>query len=101
MSRFPTAPFSPEQGERKDDLPLIAAFWLLTTGQRRSWIKNFVFVEIRSLPTLAHCYPRSFTFYVAHPIRSIHVAWILFNPKRWTRWIPDDRRRNRWRLEGL
>jgi len=23
------------------------------------------------LPTLAHCFPRNFTLYVAHPIRSI------------------------------
>ncbi len=28
-------------------------------------------IKTRSLPTLAHCFPRSFTFYVAHPIRSI------------------------------
>jgi hypothetical protein len=28
-------------------------------------------IEIRSLPTLAHCFPRSFTFYVALPARSI------------------------------
>ncbi len=28
-------------------------------------------IEIRSLPTLTHCFPRSFTFYVAHPIHSI------------------------------
>ena len=28
-------------------------------------------IEIRSLPALAHCFPRSFTFYVAHPARSI------------------------------
>jgi type I restriction enzyme, R subunit len=28
-------------------------------------------IEIRSLPTLAHCFPRSFTFYVAPPGRSI------------------------------
>jgi len=27
-----------------------------------------LFFETRSLPTLAHCYPRSFTFYVAIPI---------------------------------
>ena len=27
--------------------------------------------ETRSLPTLAHCFPRNFTFYVPHPIRSI------------------------------
>src|SRR5262245_49509152 len=32
---------------------------------------NDVTIETRSLPTLARCYPRSFTFYVAHPIRSI------------------------------
>ena len=29
-------------------------------------------IETRSLPTLTHCFPRSFTFYVAHPIHSIH-----------------------------
>jgi hypothetical protein len=28
-------------------------------------------IEIRSLPTLTHCFPRSFTFYVAQPKRSI------------------------------
>jgi hypothetical protein len=28
--------------------------------------------QIRSLPALTHCFPRSFTFYVVHPIRSIH-----------------------------
>jgi len=28
-------------------------------------------VETRSAPGLARCYPRSFTFYVANPIRSI------------------------------
>jgi hypothetical protein len=28
-------------------------------------------VETRSLPTLTRSYPRRFTFYVAHPIRSI------------------------------
>jgi hypothetical protein len=28
--------------------------------------------ETRSLPTLTRSYPRRFTFYVAHPIRSIH-----------------------------
>jgi len=28
-------------------------------------------VETRSLPTLARCYPRSFTFYLARPARSI------------------------------
>src|SRR6266567_6541866 len=27
--------------------------------------------ETRSLPTLTHCFPRNFTFYVSHPIRSI------------------------------
>jgi hypothetical protein len=29
--------------------------------------------ETHSLPTLARCFPRSFTFYVAHPIRSIQL----------------------------
>jgi Domain of unknown function (DUF3387) len=28
-------------------------------------------IEIRSLPALTHCFPRSFTFHVAQPIRSI------------------------------
>jgi hypothetical protein len=28
-------------------------------------------LETRSLPALTHCFPRNFTFYVAHPIRSI------------------------------
>src|SRR3954454_21948167 len=28
-------------------------------------------METRSLPALTHSYPRRFTFYVAHPIRSI------------------------------
>ena len=32
---------------------------------------NTLTIETRSLPTLARCYHRSFTFYVAHPIRSI------------------------------
>jgi hypothetical protein len=32
--------------------------------------KNFL-IETRSLPALTHSYPRRFTFYVAHPIRSI------------------------------
>jgi len=27
--------------------------------------------ETRSLPALARCFPRSFAFYVAHPVRSI------------------------------
>jgi len=28
-------------------------------------------IETRSLPALTRCCPRSFTFYVAHPVRSI------------------------------
>jgi hypothetical protein len=34
-------------------------------------------IETRSLPALARCYPRSFTFYVAHPGRSILPSSIL------------------------
>jgi len=30
-----------------------------------------ILIETRSLPALTHSYPRHFTFYVAHPIRSI------------------------------
>src|SRR5262245_24308208 len=40
-----------------------------------------VTIETRSLPTLARCYPRSFTFYVAHPIRSIQRT-ALAKPSR-------------------
>jgi CubicO group peptidase (beta-lactamase class C family) len=35
------------------------------------------FFETRSLPTLARCYPRSFTFYVARPTRSILPFFFL------------------------
>ena len=31
-------------------------------------------IETRSLPTLTHCFPRNFTFYVARPSRSILVG---------------------------
>ena len=34
-------------------------------------------VETRSLPALARCYPRSFTFYVAPPVRSILTSSFL------------------------
>src|SRR6476646_10427347 len=34
-------------------------------------------VETRSMPALARCYPRSFTFYVAHPARSILTSSFL------------------------
>src|SRR6266550_3758205 len=37
-------------------------------------------VETRSLPALARCYPRSFTFYVAHPIRSILTSSFFLLP---------------------
>jgi hypothetical protein len=30
--------------------------------------------ETHSLPALSRCYPRSFTFYVAHSIRSIRIG---------------------------
>jgi hypothetical protein len=41
-------------------------------------------VETRSLPTLAHCFPHNFTFYVAHPIRSVReqAAWRGSRPRR-------------------
>jgi len=47
-----------------EDLPTSPGYGV--TGQARPRP-----IEIRSLPTLAHCFPRSFTFYVAHPIRSV------------------------------
>src|SRR4030095_15779816 len=31
-------------------------------------------IETRSPTTLARCFPRSFAFYVAHPVRSIQVG---------------------------
>ncbi|MDB6146637.1 MAG: hypothetical protein JWO45_301, partial [Spartobacteria bacterium] len=34
--------------------------------------------EIRSLPALTHCFPRSFTFYVALPVRSIQLSVFTF-----------------------
>src|SRR5437660_6234904 len=37
-------------------------------------------VETRSLPALARCYPRSFTFYVAHPARSILTSSFFLLP---------------------
>jgi hypothetical protein len=42
----------------------------------RKWAVSTI--ETRSLPALAHCFPRSFTFYVAHPIRSIRRDCIRF-----------------------
>ncbi len=67
----------------KDELKVIAAE--LVTQVRKSvtidwtvregaWVKIKVLVkriEIRSLPALTQCFSRSFTFYVAHPARSI------------------------------
>jgi hypothetical protein len=44
----------------------------------------YFLIETHSLPTLFRCYLRSFTFYVAHPIRSIHpsyffLPWLRFS----------------------
>jgi hypothetical protein len=36
-------------------------------------------IETRSLPTLARCFPRSFTFYVADPVSSIPAGSVLFD----------------------
>jgi hypothetical protein len=38
---------------------------------------SYFFLETRSLPTFARSYPRRFTFYVAHPIRSILASSFL------------------------
>src|SRR5438445_11078078 len=48
-----------------EDLPPLPRLWRDKPSRPCS-------IEIRSLPTLAHCFPRSFTFYVAHPIHSLH-----------------------------
>src|SRR5205814_7193009 len=37
--------------------------------------------ETRSFPTLPRCFPRSFTFYVAHPVRSIPARPITSRPQ--------------------
>ena len=39
-----------------------------------SVIRNLNLFETRSLPALTRCYPRSFTFYVAPPNRSIRIS---------------------------
>jgi hypothetical protein len=39
-----------------------------------SVIRNLNLFETRSLPALTRCYPRSFTFYVAPPDRSIRIS---------------------------
>jgi hypothetical protein len=36
-------------------------------------------IETHSLPTLVRCYPRSFTVYVAYPIRSILTSYFLIH----------------------
>src|SRR5678816_3912317 len=46
-------------------------FSLLRCVLRARCIRSF---ETRSLPTLAHCFHRSLTFYVAHPIDSFAPA---------------------------
>src|SRR2546429_8451534 len=53
--------------------PSAKALGYFRTAHRHSTPRpSFSFlIETHSLPTLAHCYPRSFTFYVAQPIRSI------------------------------
>src|SRR6478672_2808751 len=52
--------------------------------------------ETRSLPTLARSYPRHFTFYVAHPIRSVQRftchAVVLTKAERITWRQPDQAR---------
>jgi hypothetical protein len=54
--------------------------FLILTCQRLSFLRRAVALakedqfsafETRSLPALTHSYPCHFTFYVAHPIRSI------------------------------
>jgi hypothetical protein len=50
-------------------------------------------IEIRSLPTLTYCYPRSFTFYVVHPIQAIveDLQAALAQFAEWSEW--DERHR--------
>jgi hypothetical protein len=36
-------------------------------------VETTTYFETRSLPALTRSYPRHFTFYVAHPIRSIET----------------------------
>jgi hypothetical protein len=39
-------------------------------------------IETRSLPALTRSYPRHFAFHVAHPIRSIHDAFLCRSTRR-------------------
>src|SRR6266536_4446026 len=41
--------------------------------------QGILLIETRLLPALARCYPRSFTFYVTHPTRSILTAVFLLS----------------------
>src|SRR6185437_7460256 len=50
----------------------IAALPSMSLFPKTTFARSHGSVETRSLPTLARCFPRSFTFYVAHPIHSIH-----------------------------
>src|SRR6266567_1365201 len=52
---------------------------LVTIGNSlRSALRVTFLLETYSLPTLARGYPRRFTFYVAHPIRSILTSYLYF-----------------------
>ena len=43
----------------------------------------YFIIETRSPPALARCYPRSFTFYVARPARSIFPSAFLISRQCW------------------
>jgi hypothetical protein len=45
-----------------------------STAQRSTSSFSFSAFETRSLPALTRSYPRRFTFYVAHPNRSIQLS---------------------------
>ena len=54
-----------------DSLHIFSFFLLTFVTILLTFLMKTSRVETRSLPALARCYPRSFTFYVAHPARSI------------------------------
>jgi hypothetical protein len=54
----------------------------LIGGFRFFQLVSFSAFETRSLPALTHSYPRHFTFYVAHPNRSIQLFRSAASPSR-------------------
>src|SRR5437879_2571644 len=63
-----------------DSLHIFSFFLLTFATILLTFLMKTSRVETRSLPALARCYPRSFTFYVAHPARSILTSSFFLLP---------------------